>query len=94
MSRSTQITCDECGAVKKEANHWWEAHLNPLPIPGEFDVTDGTKKQVFEVRLALYPAGRYNAALVSQANGKVRDLCSEECVHKTVSKYMRGEFKA
>ena len=25
MSRAERITCDQCGAVKKETNHWYTA---------------------------------------------------------------------
>jgi hypothetical protein len=68
--RSTQIVCDECGAVKKEANHWWQAQIDRLVV-------------LAPIELALIPA-----------DGAVNlDLCSESCVQKTVSKYMRGEFK-
>lgn len=27
MSREERITCDQCGAVKKETNHWYRAWI-------------------------------------------------------------------
>ena len=28
MSREERITCDQCGAVKKETNHWYYADVS------------------------------------------------------------------
>ena len=28
MSREERITCDQCGAVKKETNHWYSADVS------------------------------------------------------------------
>jgi hypothetical protein len=70
MARPTQIVCDVCGAVKREANHWWYILIDE-PWPGALTLIESPDKPQ-EVGL---------------------DLCSEQCVHATVSKYMRGELK-
>jgi hypothetical protein len=28
MARTLQITCDQCGKVKAQANHWWIGRFN------------------------------------------------------------------
>ena len=70
--RSTQIVCDECGAVKKDANHWWSVWLY------------ASDSDTF--CLSVGP-------LIPSLSALGRDVCSEECLHRTVSKYLRGEFK-
>lgn len=30
MSREERITCNQCGAVKKETNHWYSAIARPI----------------------------------------------------------------
>ena len=41
MSRPTVPTCDECGAQKKETNHWWAMHVRPahLNFPAGIELT-------------------------------------------------------
>jgi hypothetical protein len=86
MSRCTQITCDECGAVKKDSNRWWSLCLN------EF-LKEGSESEIDWREISLMPV-EHMASNHFDEYAMVLDLCSEACVHKTVSKYMRGQLKA
>lgn len=74
MSRSTQITCDECGAIKKEANHWWEVCM-------------------WDAGMQVVPFVDHSIEDYDEPPAVFKHYCSEECVHKAVSKYLRGELK-
>jgi len=92
---STQIVCDECGAVKKDANHWFEIRIDKLPAPGVHPAMDMNSPNAYAYRLRLASSGVDVVGMNHPAQLPIADfdLCSEACVHQTVSKYLRGEFK-
>lgn len=82
MSRPTVPTCDECGAQKKETNHWWTA--------AHFATEDGGPGLL---ELSEYwPEAREPQKDDSEPD-LVLDLCSEQCVTRAIGKWMRGELK-
>src|SRR5690348_9132494 len=98
MKVPSPYKCDECNLVKQETNHWYllqvipESHPTvtaPTVKPGRPKGSRGKAKvwEVFRSRLALYRWDLF-PEFVDQPNTK--HLCSEECVTKTVSKWMRG----
>ena len=49
MSRPTSIVCDECGAQKKEINHWWvlchgQSTVRIWPFAMAFETTHESEK--------------------------------------------------
>ena len=78
MSRPNLPVCDECGAVKREANHWWRVTFSGSSDPIEILHQGPLVLAIEPWCLSIDPG---------------LDLCSEACVHQTVSKYLRGEFK-
>ena len=81
MSRPTVPTCDECGAQKKETNHWWELTtytIDMLPPERHLELMEFSERRT-----------------IDQINQKdsTLDLCSEQCVTRAIGKWMRGELK-
>ena len=74
MSRPVVPTCDECGRVKQETNHWWTAFVNANPGVNCLEFSPYQHHSGIPVGFRLY------------------DLCSEECAHKLLAKWMRGEL--
>jgi hypothetical protein len=79
MSRFEGVKCDECGAVKKDANHWWQVELRSSDA-----VRRGSGDGLVILLMPWVPDAHMQNS---------RDLCSQDCVQRTVAKYLHGELK-
>lgn len=82
MSRPTVPTCDECGAQKKQTNHWFVLLRANFIDPGR---VSGVIVAHAEMEASLSQIGKDSDTMF--------DLCSEQCVTRAVGKWMRGELK-
>ena len=76
MSRQTSITCDQCGVQKKESNHWWSIEI----MNGEF--------RSLQIRAFILSV----KTVLTEHPERHLDICSEECAHRLLGKWMRGEL--
>lgn len=75
MSRSTTITCDQCGKVKGESNRWWV----------RIDESIGIGVFGFRIIAAADHAGI--SPPISSAI--IADLCGEACAQQALAKWMK-----
>jgi hypothetical protein len=76
------IKCDECPAIKKEANKWWKVWVYSHAV----DASNGA----VEAKVTGFSMGKhqpYTMAVLNCTTEK-RDLCSESCLHKHISKIL------
>lgn len=85
--RSETYSCDVCGRVKKEANHW-------------FLVTYSGGQSAYPPRIHNVPPRIYPRTLILEAwEGATPEaifqsdinLCGAECVNKVVGKFLSGQ---
>jgi hypothetical protein len=79
MAVSEQISCDVCGAVKGDTNHWLVA-ITPQP---------GTE----EPEQKGIAFGTLNALLSKAADEddlKIEHLCGEACAHTRLSQFLES----
>lgn len=75
MAITQTITCDVCGAVKRETNHWWQAMVNV-----------GLRAMLVQ---PIFGEIGWGGPGMGDANSEVVHLCGQDCVNRKVAEIMK-----
>lgn len=73
MASKTVVTCDVCGAQKREVNHWWDVRAG-----GQTEIT-GDVPYLFVVPIGQECGARSDVVL---------NCCGQQCVTVLVQRWM------